>query len=138
MLVLGEERLILEFLTINGFATSPISSSKISTLYHEPGVKELVSRFESPRKRSPFDNPVESAALIAQRLPELPNTHLSSAQSAEVFSRLGHGITVEFKHNSTTGSTADFDIEISERSLLGTHGGPRTIRRPWTGSRAMG
>ena len=50
MLVLGEERLILEFLAVNGFAASTISSSEISTLDHEPEVDRLVSGLESPRE----------------------------------------------------------------------------------------
>ena len=50
MLVLREERLILEFLAINGFSASPISSSEVSTLNHEPGVNRLVSRLEPSRE----------------------------------------------------------------------------------------
>lgn len=79
MLVLREERLILEFLAINGFSASTISSSEVSTLDHEPGVNRLVSRLEHPEKGRPFDDSMECATLVAQCFPELPYTLLSSA-----------------------------------------------------------
>lgn len=52
VLVLGKECFILEFLAINGFTTSPISSSEISALDHEPGVYRLVSRPPREQRRA--------------------------------------------------------------------------------------
>ena len=79
--------LILEPGAVDRLAPSAVSLSEVSTLAHKVG-----------------DDTVENGVLVAESL-------LASAQSSEIFRRLGNHVIVEFHDDSTIGFTINSYFE---------------------------
>jgi len=92
--VLQFEVLISKLGTIDGFTTSTIATSEITTLKHELR-----------------DNTVERAALVAKRLARLASSLLTSAEATEVLSGLRDNIVVKLEDDAASRSTTDGDIK---------------------------
>jgi len=98
--VLNIEVFILEFSTIDGFTTSTVASSEITTLSHELG-----------------DDSVENVVQEVKGLATLAFTLFTSAESSEVFSSLGDLVSEEFEFEPANSFTLDADVEIDDRVL---------------------
>jgi hypothetical protein len=84
--VLNEEVFVSELSTIDGFTTSTVTDSEITTLSHE-------SR----------DDSVENAVLEVEGLAALTGSLFTSAESSEVFSTLGGLVSEKFENKSAQG-----------------------------------
>ena len=94
LLMLDRESLIVELVSVDGLASSAITSSKVTTLDHEL-----------------LDDTMEDGALVVQRLSRLANTLLTSAESAEVLSSLGDKVGIELHGDAANGLAADCEVE---------------------------
>lgn len=108
--VLQLKVLILEFHSINTLTTSSIASRKVSTLNHEL-----------------LDDSVEAGAFVGQGHTILCVALVTSAQSTEVLSSLGHNVRVKLKDDSAGWLSANRDVEVDTRTRR--HGdGPLKLR----------
>lgn len=103
------ERLVLELLAVDGFATCPVACGKVATLDHEAMIGnprcrcirvDIVVSARSDRQRrndtvrrhierdkktglnSPFNNTMERAPLVRQRLSHRTDTLLACAEAS--------------------------------------------------------
>ena len=91
---LAREGFVVETLTVDGFTTSTIAASEVTTLAHEVG-----------------DDAVEGGSLEVQRLARATNALLSSAEGTEVISSLRANVSKELELNATSILTGDIDLE---------------------------
>mmetsp|Transcript_62401 Transcript_62401/g.71567 ORF Transcript_62401/g.71567 Transcript_62401/m.71567 type:complete len:201 (+) Transcript_62401:2354-2956(+) len=92
--VLQAEVFIFEFVSINRFTSSSVSSGKVTTLDHEVG-----------------DDSVEGRSLEVQGLSSNSGSILTSGEGSEVLNSLGDILTEQSQNDSTSFFTVDFNIE---------------------------
>lgn len=99
------EVLIFELGAVDALASSAVASGKVTALDHEL-----------------FDDTMEGAALVVQRLASLSETLLASAEGTEVVGCLGDHIVVELKSNAAGLLLANLDVEEDATALFGVGG----------------
>lgn len=92
--VFSLEGFVFEFLTIDGFSSSSIFMSEITTLEHEI-----------------LDETMENGVLIVERLALRTNPLLTSAESTEILCRFGCNVFVEFHFDSLGLFISHFYVE---------------------------
>jgi len=92
--VLNEEVFVSELSTVDGFTTSTVTNSEITTLSHELG-----------------DDSVENGVQVVEGLAGLASSLFTSTESSEVFSALGGLVSVKFEFKSACGFTLDGKVE---------------------------
>ena len=97
--VLQGEVLILELVSVDGFASGTVSTGEVTSLAHES-----------------WDNPVEARSSETE-------SFLSSAQSSEVLGGLRDNIVPESHYDSTGGGTTNADVKEN------LHGVERELER---------
>ena len=84
--MLDLEVLILKLFAIDGLATGAVPRGKISTLDHKPSrapeIRHSILSLKTFKVTVPFDDPVESAALVVQRFAGVAVTLLARASRA--------------------------------------------------------
>ena len=95
------EVLIGEFLTVDALTAGSVSAGEVTALKHEIG-----------------DDAMEHGSLVVEGLAELAHATLTSAQSAEVFARLGSNVTAERHLNTSGGFSTDIDVEKYNRKCF--------------------
>ena len=88
------EVLVVESASVDGLATSAVTSGEVATLGHEAG-----------------DDTVELGSLEVERLAGLAHALLASAEASEVLSSLGGVRGVESHDDSASSLAADGDVE---------------------------
>jgi len=89
------EVFILELLAIDALTAGAVMPGEVAALTHEV-----------------FDDPVEGAAFVVQRLTRLCNSFVAGAESAEVFGSSRHDVVEELKDDSAGSVAPDLNVKI--------------------------
>lgn len=87
--------------SINGFASSSITFTEVSSLNHEV-----------------FYNSMKKASFVVERfLSSLPNAFLTCAETSEVFTSFGTDVCKQLHHDSANKYIADSNVKEAARAL---------------------
>jgi hypothetical protein len=97
--MLEDESLVVEFLSIDRFATSPIAGGEITALDHKATESSKTGEQIHGGRCLLADYSMKSRAFVVKRLPT--NTRhalLARAKRSEILSSLRHGVIVQGKY----------------------------------------